>query len=60
MASLAASSVKLVAGDVDMFSRYFHQMIHHINQMERIHWIGLSVVVLVVGIGCMRGLNTRM
>lgn len=43
-----------------MVSRYFNTLIHHINQMERIHWIGLSVVVLVVGIGCMRGLNTRM
>jgi hypothetical protein len=43
-----------------MFTRYLDVLFRHINQMERIHWIGLSVVVLVVGIGCMRGLNTRM
>ena len=43
-----------------MIHRYFDLLIRNINQMERIHWIGLSVVVLVVGIGCMRGLNTRM
>jgi hypothetical protein len=43
-----------------MISNYLDILFRHINQMERIHWIGLSVVVLVVGIGCMRGLTTRM
>jgi hypothetical protein len=43
-----------------MITKYLDVLFRHINQMERIHWIGLSVVVLVIGIGCMRGLNTRM
>ena len=43
-----------------MISKYLDIVFRHLNEMERIHWIGISVVVLVVGIGCMRGLNTRM
>ena len=43
-----------------MITRYLDVIFSHINRMERIHWIGVAVVVLVVGIGCMRGLNTRM
>ena len=31
-----------------------------IHSMETIHWAGAAVVLLVVGIGCMRGMNTRM
>jgi hypothetical protein len=31
-----------------------------IHSMEAIHWAGAAVVLLVVGIGCMRGMNTRM
>lgn len=41
-------------------SRYLELVIHQVNQMERHHWIGLSVVLLFVGVACMRGLNTRM
>jgi hypothetical protein len=43
-----------------MVSRYLELVVRQVNQMERIHWIGVSVVVLFVGIACMRGLNTRM
>jgi hypothetical protein len=41
-------------------SRYIELVVRQVNQMERIHWIGLSVVLLVVGVACMRGMNTRM
>ena len=43
-----------------MFSRYFDLLMRQINQMERIHWAGVAVVLVVVGIACMRGMNTRM
>ena len=48
------------AGVAEMFAKYLDIVFNHINEMERIHWIGLSVIVLVIGFGCMRGLNTRM
>jgi|GEM_PF-6660136 len=45
---------------MDKVSRYLDLLFRQINQMEAIHWIGVAVVLLVVGIGCMRGMNTRM
>jgi hypothetical protein len=43
-----------------LITKYLDVLFRHINHMERIHWIGLSVVVLVIGIGCMRTMNSRM
>ncbi|WP_425616564.1 hypothetical protein NA78x_000212 [Anatilimnocola sp. NA78] len=43
-----------------MFSKYSDLLIRQINHMERIHWMGLAVVLVVVGVACMRGMNTRM
>ena len=41
-------------------NRYVDAVFRQIHSMEAIHWAGVAVVLLVVGIGCMRGLNTRM
>jgi hypothetical protein len=41
-------------------SRYVDAMFRQIHSMEAIHWAGVAVVLVVVGIGCMRGMNTRM
>lgn len=45
---------------MDKFSRFFDQLMRQIGQLETMHWVGIAVVLLVVGIGCMRGMNTRM
>ena len=45
---------------MDKVSRYFDLFLRQINHMETIHWAGVAVVLVVVGIGCMRGMNTRM
>ncbi len=59
--SVFVRKVFVEMGDkMSSFSRYFDLLIRQINQMERVHWIGLSIVVLVVGIFCMRSMNTRM
>lgn len=41
-------------------SKYIELTFRVINNMETKHWIVAGVVVLVVGIACMRGMNTRM
>jgi hypothetical protein len=41
-------------------SKYFDLIIRQINHMETVHWAIAGVFVLVVGIACMRGMNTRM
>jgi hypothetical protein len=41
-------------------NKYLDQIFRMINQMETTHWIIAGVFVLVVGIACMRGMNTRM
>lgn len=41
-------------------SKYIELIFRTINHMETKHWIVAGVVVLVVGIACMRGMNTRM
>ncbi|WP_254513009.1 hypothetical protein [Anatilimnocola floriformis] len=45
---------------MDKASRLLDQVFRQINHMEAMHWVGVAVVLLVVGIGCMRGMNTRM
>lgn len=42
------------------FHKYMDLIIRQINHMETTHWIIAGVLVLVVGIACMRGMNTRM
>jgi hypothetical protein len=45
---------------MDKASRYLDAIIRQVGQFEMIHWIGVAVVLLVVGIGCMRTMNSRM
>ena len=45
---------------MDKISKYMDLLFRQISHMEYIHWIGVAVVLVVVGIGCMRGMNTRM
>lgn len=41
-------------------SKYFDLVMNKISHLDRIHWVGIAVVLVVVGIACMRGMNTRM
>ncbi|QDU31335.1 hypothetical protein ETAA8_64880 [Anatilimnocola aggregata] len=45
---------------MDKVSKYMDLLIRQINQMETTHWIGIAVVLVVVGVACMHGMNTRM
>lgn len=45
---------------MDKASRYLDTILRQVGQFETIHWIGVAAVLLVVGIGCMRTMNSRM
>jgi hypothetical protein len=43
----------------DFVYRYLDQLTRHAGNLERQHWVLLSVVLLVVGFICMRGFGSR-
>jgi hypothetical protein len=43
----------------DVFYRYLDQLTRYAGQLDRQHWVVLSVGVLVVGLACMRGFGSR-
>jgi hypothetical protein len=44
---------------VDTFWRYLDRLTVYAGNLERQHWILLSVAVLVMGLICMRGFGSR-
>lgn len=44
---------------MDTFWRYLDQLTNYAGNLERQHWILLSVAVLVMGLICMRGFGSR-
>jgi len=44
---------------IDMVWHYLDLLTRHASGLERQHWVLLSVVVLGVGLVCMRGFGSR-
>jgi hypothetical protein len=44
---------------VDTFYRYLDQLTRYAGNLDRQHWVLLSVAVLVMGLVCMRGFGSR-
>ena len=44
---------------VDTFWRYLDRLTAYAGNLERQHWVLLSVAVLVMGLICMRGFGSR-
>jgi len=44
---------------IDMVWHYLELLTRHANSLDRQHWVLLSVVVLGVGLVCMRGFGSR-
>jgi len=44
---------------IDMVWHYLELVTRHANSLDREHWVLLSVVVLGVGLVCLRGFGSR-
>ncbi|MEX2173672.1 MAG: hypothetical protein WD872_04875 [Pirellulaceae bacterium] len=43
----------------DQVWRYVDIVTRNASQLEREHWVALSVIVLLLGLACMRGFGSR-
>lgn len=43
----------------DQVMHYVHMVVRAASQLDRQHWIILSVLVLGLGLACMRGFGSR-
>jgi hypothetical protein len=44
---------------LDTVWKYIEIVTRHAGNLERTHWVILSVIVLGVGVACMRGFGSR-
>jgi hypothetical protein len=57
--SVAPIRVAKGAAMADMVYQYLDQLTRYAGNFDRQHWVLLSVVVLVMGLICMRGFGSR-